>query len=66
MALALATMEAASAGSAVFRRTRSSTIDRDEEIVNPNLGLDPADTEALAWKDQNRAEVAMAAGPATS
>ena len=58
MALALAAMEAASSGGAVFWRTRSRVIDLDEEMAYPDLGLDPADSESLAWRDRNRSESA--------
>jgi len=49
--MALVAMEAAFGGDTVFRRTRSSAIDRDEEVPDRDLGLDPADTEGLARRD---------------
>ena len=56
--LALAAADAASNEGAAFRRSRSGTVDRDEEErADPDLGLDPADTEGLAWQDRNRAKV---------
>ena len=30
-------------------------------MADPDLGLDPADTEGLAWRDRNRAEAELEA-----
>ena len=56
ISLALAAADAASTECAVFRRTRTSADDGDEEAADPDLSLDPADTVGLAWRDRNRAE----------
>ena len=40
----------------MFQKTRTSAINQDEEVADPDLGLDPADTEGLAWRDWNKAE----------
>ena len=48
----------------MFRRTRTRAVDRDEEPADPDLGLDPADTDGLAWRDQNRAEEELEAASA--
>ena len=61
VSLALAAAEAASSGGAVFRKTRTSAIDRDKEMADSDLGLDPADTEGLAWREWNRAEAELEA-----
>nr|XP_020189237.1 myristoylated alanine-rich C-kinase substrate-like [Aegilops tauschii subsp. strangulata] len=63
ISLALAVADAASVEGAAFRRSRSGTVDRDEEEapVDPDLGLDPADVEGLAWRDRNRAEAELEA-----
>nr|XP_040245999.1 uncharacterized protein LOC120964969 [Aegilops tauschii subsp. strangulata] len=57
ISLALAAADPASAEGAVFRRSRSCTVDRDEEVER----ADPADAEGLAWRDQNRAEAELEA-----
>lgn len=51
--LAWLAVEATSFGGATFWKTRSSVIEREEEEVNPDLGLDPGDVEGLALRDQN-------------
>nr|XP_040245316.1 uncharacterized protein LOC120964591 [Aegilops tauschii subsp. strangulata] len=61
ISLALAAADAASNKGAVFQKTRTSAVDRDEEMANPDLGLDPADTVGLAWRDRNRAEADLQA-----
>ena len=63
IALARATADVAAGESAAFQRSRSGTVDRDEEEepADPDLGLDSADAEGLAWRDQNSANVELEA-----
>ena len=64
ISLAVAAADVAAAEGAAFRRSRSGTIDRDEEEegrADPDLGLDPSDAEGLAWRDRNRAEAELEA-----
>nr|XP_020146631.1 uncharacterized protein LOC109731864 [Aegilops tauschii subsp. strangulata] len=58
IALARAVAEAATAEGAVFCRSRSDLADQAEVEgrADSDLGLDPNDAEALAWRDRNRAE----------
>nr|XP_040244044.1 uncharacterized abhydrolase domain-containing protein DDB_G0269086-like [Aegilops tauschii subsp. strangulata] len=63
IALARAAAEAATAEGAVFRRCRSDLADQAEAEgrADSDLGLDPNDAEALAWRDRNRAEAELEA-----
>nr|XP_020156940.1 uncharacterized protein LOC109742265 [Aegilops tauschii subsp. strangulata] len=63
IALARAAAEAATAEGAAFRRSRSDLADQAEEEgrADSDLGLDPNDAEALAWRDRNRAEAELEA-----
>ena len=55
--------EAAAAEGAAFRRSRSDLADQAEVEgrADSDLGLDPNDAEALAWRDRNRAEAELEA-----
>ena len=55
--------EAAATEGAVFRRSRSDLagIAEEEGWGDSDLGLDPNDAEALAWRDRNRAEAELEA-----
>lgn len=44
-----------------FWKTRSSAIDREEHTSEEDLGLDPADSECVAWQARNKAEEELAA-----
>ena len=61
--LALAAAEAAPPEGAGFRRSRSGTIYQGEEEgqADPDLGLDPSDTEGRAWRDRDWAEAMLEA-----
>ena len=63
ISLELAAADAASNEGAAFWRSRSGTVDRDEEEerADPDLGLDPADTEGLVQWDRNWAEAELEA-----
>nr|XP_020183203.1 nuclease SbcCD subunit C-like [Aegilops tauschii subsp. strangulata] len=64
ISLALAAADAASVEGATFWRSRSGTVDQDEEEeewADPDLGLDLANAEGLAWRDRNRAEAELEA-----
>ena len=55
--------EAATAEGAAFRRSWYDLADQTkvEGRANSDLGLDPNDAEALAWRDRNRAEAELEA-----
>ena len=55
--------EPETAEGAVFRRSRSDLADQAEAEgrAESDLGLDPNDAEALAWRDRNRAEAELEA-----
>lgn len=59
--LALAATAAVSGNQVIFRKTRSSAIDRVESQPEEAHGLDPKDTERVAWRDRNAAEREFAA-----
>ena len=61
--LARAAAEAAAAEGAAFRRSRSDLAEQGEAEgrADSELGLDPSDAEALAWRDRNRAEAELEA-----
>ena len=61
--MARAAAEAAAAEGAEFRRSRSDLADQAEVEgrADSDLGLDPNDAEALAWRDRNRAEAELEA-----
>lgn len=59
--LALAATAAASGNEVIFRKTRSSALERGQEPPWVDLGLDPADMEQLAWRDMVAAEEDLAA-----
>ena len=60
---ARAAAKAADAEGAAFRRSRSDLADQAEVEgrADSDLGLDPNDAEALAWRDRNRAEAELEA-----
>ena len=53
-----AAAEVAAAEGAAFRRSRSDLagLAGEEGRGDSDLGLDPDDADALAWRDRNRAE----------
>nr|XP_040252140.1 uncharacterized protein LOC109777838 [Aegilops tauschii subsp. strangulata] len=61
--MAGAAAEAATAEGTAFRRSRSDLADQAEVEgrADSDLGLDPNDAEALAWRDRNRAEAELEA-----
>ena len=61
--LARAAAEAAAAEGAAFRWSQSDLagLAGEEGWGDSDLGLDPDDTEALAWWDRNRAEAELEA-----
>ena len=56
-------MEAAAAEGAAFHRSRSDLAEQGEVEGRGDLdlGLDPNDAEALAWRDRNMAEAELEA-----
>ena len=63
IALARAAAEAAAAEGTAFRRSWSDLADqaKGDGRADSDLGLDPSDAEALAWRDRNRAEAELEA-----
>ena len=63
IALARAAAEAAAAEGATFRRSRSDLAEQGEVEgrADSDLGLDPNDAEALAWRDRNKAKAELEA-----
>ena len=61
--MARAAADAAAAEGAAFQRSRSDLADKGEVegLADSDLGLDPNDAEALAWRDRNRAEAELEA-----
>nr|XP_020196197.1 uncharacterized abhydrolase domain-containing protein DDB_G0269086-like [Aegilops tauschii subsp. strangulata] len=63
IALARAAAKAATAEGAAFHGSRSDLADQAEAEgwADSDLGMDPNDAEALAWRDRNRAEAELEA-----
>ena len=61
--MARATAEVAAVEGAVFCRRRSDLANQAEVVgrADSDLGLDPNDDEALAWRDRNRAKAELEA-----